>query len=388
MVMSARKASLAVASAAAVLALGPAPASAAPRVWAVGDGGVPEATDDRAAARVQQEGIDRLLYLGDVYETGTAAEFRHWYDPGWGRFKAITKPTPGNHEWSNRAQGYDPYWGGLAPRPDGGRYYSFDIDGWHFVSLNSHESASEGSRQAAWLRRDLRALSGTCTVAYIHRPRYSAGGHGDATDLEPLYRRLVGRSVALLSGHEHNYQRLRPNRGVTQLIVGTGGRRLSSLNTVDGRLAAWQSSSFGALRLELQARRADLVFVRTDGSRFDAGLLGCRPHRPVVSVSRLRNGAVLRRVRSFQGRTRLARRPVRVSILRRRGWSCRTFDGRAFRRSSCRRSRISVRAGGLKRWHYRLKRVRRLPPGRYRLTVSADGAGGNRTARAVRFRIR
>ena len=248
-------------------------------VWAVGDGAVPEMTDDALASRVAQGFIDRLLYLGDVYENGTAREYATNYATSWGRFKRITRPTPGNHEWDNRAEGYDAYWGSRAPRNGGGHYYSFNVDGWHFVSLSSHDDSGPRSAQAAWLTRDLKRYPGTCTIAFDHRPRYSAGGHGDAPDLEPLYSRLSGRSVALLSGHEHNYQRLHAQRGITQFVVGSGGRELEPLDTSDPRLAAFDERRHGALELVLRRRRASYRFVRTDGTRGDAGSLSCRPHR-------------------------------------------------------------------------------------------------------------
>jgi len=253
-------------------------ASGATRVWAVGDGGVASRADDRLASRVAREGIDRLLYLGDVYERGTARDYARNYAPSWGRFKRITHPTPGNHEWDNRAQGYDRYWGSRAPRNGRGRYYSFNLRGWHFVSLNSHEASGPRSAQAAWLARDLKRYPGTCTIAFIHRPRYSAGGHGNAPDLEPLYSRLSGRSVALLSGHDHNYQRLRPRRGITQFVVGSGGRELSDLDVGDPRLAAFDFQRHGALELVLRRGRVNYRFVRTGGRRTDAGSLPCRPH--------------------------------------------------------------------------------------------------------------
>jgi hypothetical protein len=41
-----------------------------------------------------------VLVLGDnVYQKGTAREFRDCYGPTWGRFKARTYPAPGNHEY-------------------------------------------------------------------------------------------------------------------------------------------------------------------------------------------------------------------------------------------------------------------------------------------------
>ncbi len=42
------------------------------------------------AALVRRGRPDRFLYLGDVYETGTAQEFRRWYHPRFGRLARIT----------------------------------------------------------------------------------------------------------------------------------------------------------------------------------------------------------------------------------------------------------------------------------------------------------
>jgi hypothetical protein len=133
--------SLLVASA---LALASAPSTT---VWAVGDGGVTGPEDDAVAARIEQEGLDHLLYLGDVYETGTRDEFATNYGSSFGRFKSVTFPTPGNHEWGKRAEGYDPYWGSRARAPDGGHHYSVELGDWHAVSLNSEDPDSIPSQQ-------------------------------------------------------------------------------------------------------------------------------------------------------------------------------------------------------------------------------------------------
>ena len=62
-------------------------------VWAVGDAATPGERADRVAALVRRADPDRFLYLGDVYETGTAKEFRQWYHPRFGRLARITSPT-------------------------------------------------------------------------------------------------------------------------------------------------------------------------------------------------------------------------------------------------------------------------------------------------------
>ena len=79
-----------------------------------------------------------FLYLGDVYEDGTIAEFYNWYGTGGTNFNSlysITDPTIGNHEYTgSQAPGYFDYWNNVP------NYYSFSTGGWHFISLNSNAS--------------------------------------------------------------------------------------------------------------------------------------------------------------------------------------------------------------------------------------------------------
>lgn len=249
-------------------------------IWAVGDGGDGLANDDALADRIQASGpFDKFLYLGDIYETGTPEEWANLYDPSFGRFKSISAPTPGNHEWPNRTTGYDPYWGSLAPQPNGGRYYSFDLAGWHIISLNSETSASATSPQATWLRQDLARYPGTCTLAFWHKPRYTATAnfYGDS-NVEGLWTELVNHSVVVLNGHHHNYERMKPTRGITQVIAGAGGHLFHSVDGKNAQLDAYQDSKYGALRADLGDGRMDYKYVLTDGSVADSGSIPCTPH--------------------------------------------------------------------------------------------------------------
>jgi hypothetical protein len=261
----------------------PAGASAAgTAVWAVGDGADAGTADDAVAAMIASRSPDAFLYLGDVYERGTASEFTLNYGPGYGRLKPITKPTPGNHEWGNRSSGYDPYWGPSYSAP---HYYSFDLGSWHLISMNSEEPHGDGSAQLNWLRGDLAARAGTCTIAYWHRPRYSAGSvHGDESSMEPVWQALVGHAAIVLAGHDHDYQRLKPIDGITSWVVGTGGHGHYGVDSSDSRLAAWNASDYGALRLELSSGRADYAFVSAAGAVLDHGSVGCQSGQPGRAV--------------------------------------------------------------------------------------------------------
>ena len=372
--------------AAATCALALAGPAQAQTVWAVGDGADSDSQDDALAGRIQGSGVDKFLYLGDVYETGTAQEYADYYEPGYGRMKAITAPTPGNHEWGNRAQGYDPYWGPAFRQPNGGHYYSFDFAGFHFVSLNSEENSSGDSAQVAWLRRDLARYPGTCTIAFWHRPRYSAGPQWNTTSMEAPWRTLSGHAVVVLSGHAHNYQRHYPNRGLTQFVVGTGGHELSSPDGFDPRIAKSFGGVVGALRIRLVLGALTYAFIDDSGQVLDSGLIECKPHGPApahVSVTRPRNGSAYRALRTLTGSSQNARR-LSFSLIRRTSKKCDVWNGSRLVRASC-KSRKSTRFASAPRWKATLPGT--LPAGAYRLTVTARAIDGTLARRVSRFQV-
>ncbi len=89
--------------------------------------------------------IDGTVFtLGDnVYDSGTLAEYNNCYGPSWGRHKARTRPTPGNHEYyTANASGYFSYFGAAAGEQGKG-YYSYDLGDWHVVVLNSNSSCTD-----------------------------------------------------------------------------------------------------------------------------------------------------------------------------------------------------------------------------------------------------
>jgi acid phosphatase type 7 len=245
-------------------------------VWAVGDGADGGAGGRAVAARIAAGPVDRLLYLGDVYDHGTAADFRDNYATTFGRLAAKTAPTPGNHDWPNHASGYDPYWRrALGKRP--AAWYAFRAGGWELLSLDSEAPHGKGSPQYRWLRRRLRA-AGTCRLAFWHRPRYSAGTHhGDQADMAPIFDALRGHARIVVAGHEHDMQRFQPIGGITEFVSGAGGHGRYAVRRRDRRLAFADDSHFGALRLRLTPGHAAAAFVAADGRVLDRAGVRCKP---------------------------------------------------------------------------------------------------------------
>jgi Calcineurin-like phosphoesterase len=243
-------------------------------VWAVGDGADGSAIARRLARRIERDRPDAFLYLGDVYPSGTADDFARNYESVYGRLAAITWPTPGNHDWWAREQGYFPYWRGHG-RP-AKPWYRFSLGGWELLSLNSEAPHTAGAPQLRWLGRVLDSARGTCRLAFWHRPRFSSGTvHGDARDIAPLWQELRGHARLILNGHEHTLMRYRRRDGLTEYVAGAGGRVRYAIRP-DRRLAFGRSDRTGALRLTLSPRKATMEFRAVNGELLDRSRAGCR----------------------------------------------------------------------------------------------------------------
>lgn len=231
-----------------------------------------------------------VIALGDTaYPDGTAAQFRDCYGPSWGRFKARTRPAVGNHEYNTTGAGpYYAYFGSSAG-PSGKGYYSYDRGSWHIIVLNSNCSkvaCAPGSAQERWLRNDLAAHPGKCTLTYFHHPRFSSGSHGNDTSVTPFWKALyeAGAEV-VLNGHAHNYERFAPQRpdgtldtarGLREFVVGTGGVEHAGFTNVGPNSQARDASTFGVLKLTLHSGSYDWKFVPVPGKTFtDSGSKSC-----------------------------------------------------------------------------------------------------------------
>ncbi len=242
------------------------------------------------AELIEAEGPDAVLALGDLqYELGLAEAFAASYGPTWGRFKDITYPVPGNHEYASGGQGYHQYFASRAGEAGKG-WYSFDLGGWHFVALNSNCGAvggcGPGSPQYQWLDHDLATASARCTIAYWHHPRFSSGLHGDDPQLGPLWELVYDRGVDIvLTGHDHNYERFAPldasgarvDSGIRSFVVGTGGKDLRPMGELDPASEAHNTDAAGVLKLVLQPGSYSWEFVPVPGESYtDTGTGTCR----------------------------------------------------------------------------------------------------------------
>jgi len=125
----------------------------------------------------------------------------------------------GNHDDPALQKGYKPF------HMEGERYYSFrPAKGVRFFALDSNYMDKE---QRDWLVKQLAESGSDWKILFFHHPIYSSGEkHGSNVELRSVLEPLIvkyGVGVAF-TGHEHFYERLKPQKGVQYFIVGSSAK--------------------------------------------------------------------------------------------------------------------------------------------------------------------
>jgi predicted MPP superfamily phosphohydrolase len=105
----------------------------------------------------------------------------------------------------------------------GERYYTYTKKNVQFFVLDSN---AMDPQQLAWLDNALKQSIEAWKICYFHHPLYSDGArHGSEVELrvvlEPLFVKY-GVSV-VFSGHDHIYERIKPQKGITYFVNGSSG---------------------------------------------------------------------------------------------------------------------------------------------------------------------
>ena len=107
---------------------------------------------------------------------------------------------------------------------DGKEYYRFKRGNAAFYALNSNYM---DKKQLEWLQSELAKDTSEWKICFLHHPPYSSGGrHGSDKKLreivEPIFLRY-GVNV-VLAGHDHFYERIKPQKGIYYFVTGAGGK--------------------------------------------------------------------------------------------------------------------------------------------------------------------
>ena len=187
----------------------------------IGDSGTGGRQQFEVAARIAEAHktfpFTRALMLGDnLYGRNNVAAYRNKFErPYAPLLEAGVKfyASLGNHD--DAAQRF------YAPfNMDRQRYYSHSEGDVRFFALDSTYMSPE---QVRWVGDELSKSTHKWKIAYMHHPMYSSGErHGPTPPLraalEPLFAKH-GVDV-VFAGHEHFYERMRPQGGITYVIQG------------------------------------------------------------------------------------------------------------------------------------------------------------------------
>ena len=148
-------------------------------------------------------------------------------------------PVIGNHE--RVAKNYKAFFS----LPGNEYYYSYRVGDLLFVMLNANKRFDRCSSQYKWLKSLLKSEPAKFTIAIFHHPAFSYSSHGDSffvkKILVPLFEKYGVDLV--LSGHDHNYQRIEHN-GITYIVTGGSGASLYSLKDPSGPVASFKGYHF------------------------------------------------------------------------------------------------------------------------------------------------
>jgi hypothetical protein len=182
----------------------------------------------------------------------------------------------GNHDDPNQRL-YKPF------NMDGHRYYTFSRGPVTFFAL---DTTYVDRAQLDWLERELSGSHARWKVAYGHHPMYSSGGrHGSEVDLrtlvEPIFVKY-GMDV-VLAGHEHFYERLRPQQNVYYFTSGAAGK-LRRGDIRRGMLtAAGYDQDLSFMLMEIDDDALHFQVVSRTGEIVDRGTLDRPPDPPKPS---------------------------------------------------------------------------------------------------------
>ena len=218
------------------------PASTLPRAkdsvkfLVIGDSGTGDRMQYAVAAKIAEAHLrfpfDFAIMLGDnlygsenarAYENKFARPYKPLLDAGVKFYAAL-----GNHDEPSQRL-YKPFNMGEK------RYYTHGKDDVEFFVLDSTYMTPQ---QVGWLEDELRRSRAKWKIPYMHHPLYSSGEkHGSERDLQVLLEPMFlqhGVDV-VFAGHEHFYERLKPQKGIVYITQG-GAAKLRRGNLRDNSL--------------------------------------------------------------------------------------------------------------------------------------------------------
>ncbi len=264
------------------------------RIGVIGDSGFGEAITFQLAEEMASHLPELVIHTGDlvydVYQDPSPPQafIRKFYQPLADLLHTVPiYPVFGNHEgygdtyWRDRPfyyTAFPPLENGYSGDDFGGisgqrEWYAFSRSDYQFIFLNSQQFYSAGLReeQNAWLQDRLGGSPSLTNIVVFHIPPFTSGHHRD--DGIPIQQAWVPlfeeANVALvLSGHDHNYERLELN-GITYIVSGGGSYSLYGKQDTRDESEFFTAQSHFMI-LELYTDRIDITAYALGGGTLDS----------------------------------------------------------------------------------------------------------------------
>jgi predicted MPP superfamily phosphohydrolase len=227
-------------------------------------------------------GFDFVIMLGDnIYGGHQPRDFAQ-------KFELPYKPlldagvkfyaSLGNHDDPNIERLYKPF------NMNGERYYTFKKGDVTFFALDSNYM---DLKQLAWVGQNLETAPTHWKICFFHHHLYNDGKiHGPDIDLRgqlaPLLKRYGVNAV--FSGHEHAYERIKPEEGIYYFILGSSGKLVKD----DFHRRDVMETSFDRDRtfmlVEIAGDKLHFQTISRSGQTVDSGVITRQPE-PAKAVA-------------------------------------------------------------------------------------------------------
>jgi predicted phosphodiesterase len=245
------------------------------RFMAIGDMGTGLAPQYELAAQMDASRhtfpFDFVIMLGDnIYGGNSASDYHRKFElPYKSLLEAGVKfyASLGNHD-SPSERVYKPF------NMNGQQYYTYQKGNVQFFVLNSSYMSPQ---QLAWLEKELQNSGVDWKICYFHHALYSSGSfHGSAVELrgvlEPLFVKYGVQVV--FAGHEHVYERVKPQNGVSYFVEGASGElRKGNLKKRTGLTAVGYDQDLSFILIEIAGDVLNFRTVSRTGKTVDSGVI-------------------------------------------------------------------------------------------------------------------
>jgi hypothetical protein len=212
-----------------------------------------------------------VLMMGDnLYKSEKAEDYKTKFEDVYRKLlddKVKFYATLGNHDESNQ-RFYENF------NMNGEEYYRFTKGNVSFYSLNSNYM---DKKQLKWLEEQLAKDTSEWKITFHHHPPYSSGGkHGSDTKLreviEPIFLKY-GVNV-VFAGHEHFYERIKPQKGIYYFISGAGGKlREGDVNDRSPLTEKAYDKDMSFMILEIAGDEMHFQVISRTGETVDSGVV-------------------------------------------------------------------------------------------------------------------